>query len=490
MESLIAIGGLIGFAVFCVLVSAGVGALRARLRRKPQPKKLLVHAINDDRCTGCDACVTVCPTDVLELIDNKSRVQRMDDCIQCEQCAIVCPTTALVMHYQGTQPPAFRMPKLDDYYQAAQGLYLIGEAGGKPLVKNASNLGRAVVEHMLKNGLKPRRPEGGRIVDVDVMIVGSGPGGLSAALSCIQHGLTYALLEKDELVASTIARWPKGKECMAEPYDVKCVGLLPVFDAKKDELIAAWRTILDRHDVRVSTRESVEDIKRLDGSRFEIRSTRKLYRAQRVVLSIGTRGKPRRLGVPGENLPKVSALLGDAAEHRGQRVMVVGGGDSAVEAAIALADTAARVILSYRGKALSRCKAANRARLDELVRTGRITLRFSTNVVEVRPESVMLKSGEKVEELDNDHLFVCIGGDAPVKWLESVGVRFTERPHMHQMGPTDRLVEALIGPQHETSREAAGGGAPDAVMVDPTELDVSERHTVVRFPVERVRRIA
>jgi thioredoxin reductase/ferredoxin len=492
MESLIAIGALCGFALFCVLASAGVKALRARARRKPAQRRLLIHSINDDRCTGCDACVTVCPTDVLELSENKSRVKRFHDCIQCEQCAMVCPTTALVMHYQGTPPPAFRVPQLDNYYQAAPGLYLIGEAAGKPLVKNASNLGRAVVEHMFKIGVRPRRAEGGgKIVEVDVLIVGSGPGGLSAALSCIQRGLSYALLEKDELVASTIARWPKGKECMAEPYDVKCVGLLPVFDAHKDELIAAWRTILDRHDVRVSTRETVEDCKRLDGSRFEIRSTRKLYRAQRVVLAIGTRGKPRRLGVPGENLAKVSALLGDAAEHRGQRVMVVGGGDSAVEAAIALAGTAARVTLSYRGKALSRCKSANRARLDELIRAGRITPRFSTNVVEVKPETVLLKSGETVEELANDHLFVCIGGDAPVKWLESVGVRFAERPHMHQMGPTDQLVEALIGPQRETSREAAGGGAQRAVEIDSTDLDLAlEEKTVLRFPVERVRRIA
>ena len=209
-----------------------------------------------------------------------------------------------------------------------------------------------------------------------------------------------------------------------------------------------------------------------------------------MVLSIGTRGKPRKLGVPGESLPKVSALLGDAADHRGQRVMVVGGGDSAVEAAIAVSEHAARTVLSYRGKQLSRCKAKNRQKLDELVKLGRIELRFGSNVVEIKAESVKLKSGDKVEEIDNDHMLVCIGGDAPVKWLESVGVRFTERPHMHQSGPTDRLVESLIGPQRETSREAAGGGAPDAVMVDATELDVSERHTVVRFPVERVRRIA
>jgi putative YpdA family bacillithiol system oxidoreductase len=383
------------------------------------------------------------------------------------------------------------MPQLDDYYQAVPGLYLIGEAAGKPLVKNASNLGRAVVEHALKTGLRANAYGNGQ---VDVLIVGSGPGGLSAALSCVERGLSYALIEKDELVAATIARWPKGKECMAEPYDVKCVGLLPVFDAGKDELLAAWRTILDKHRVHVSTRETVEDVQRDTRGWFNVKTNKQVYSAQRVIMGIGTRGKPRKLGVPGEHLTKVSALLTDAAEHRGQRVLVVGGGDSAVEAAIALAETAQRVTLSYRGKQLSRCKAKNRQKLDEVVKAGRVVLRFATNVAEIKVDSVSLKAGEQYETIANDHVFVCIGGDAPVKWLESVGVRFAEQPHMFSRPPTDKLVEKLVGPLHETTREGAGGGAAAAVMIDPADLGgvegLEEQRTVIRFPVEKVRRIA
>jgi putative YpdA family bacillithiol system oxidoreductase len=431
-------------------------------------------------------------------------VQRFNDCIQCEQCAMVCPTTALVMHYEGTKPPPYRMPDLDEWYQAVPGLYLIGEAGGKPLVKNASNLGRAAVEHMVRQGGLRTNPTrmNGKIEEVDVLIVGSGPGGLSAALSCIERGASYAVLEKDELVASTIARWPKGKDCMAEPYDVKTVGLLPVFDSKKDELLAAWRTLIDRKNLKVATRETVEDVKRMGDGRFEVRSNKKLYRAQRVVLSIGTRGKPRKLNVPGEHLPKVTALLTDAAEHRGQRVMVVGGGDSAVEAAIALSETAARVVLSYRGKALSRCKAKNRQKLDEVVKAGRVELRFSSNVVDIKAESVSLKTGDKVDEMPNDHLFVCIGGDAPVKWLESVGVKFRDKPHEFARPATDKLVEQLCGPQRETSADVGGGRANKNVMVAMDEVppqqddsaahafdELEEQRTVIRFPVEKVRRV-
>jgi ferredoxin len=229
-----------------------------------------VHSINDDRCTGCEACVSVCPTDVLALVGNKSRVARGADCIQCEQCAWACPTAALVMHPEGTEPPPFRAPLLDEHYQAAPGLYLIGEASGKPLVKNASNLGRAVVEHIVRGGLLPS----GDDELLDVFIVGSGPGGLSAALSCAAHGLSYAVVEKDALVASTIAHYPKGKHVMAEPTDVRCLGLLPVRDAQKEDLIATWLALLDRQGVRVATRELVEDVQRDALGMFRVRTSR------------------------------------------------------------------------------------------------------------------------------------------------------------------------------------------------------------------------
>ena len=275
--------------------------------------KLLIHSINDDRCTGCDACVTVCPTDVLELQDNKSRVLRFGDCIQCEQCVLACPTAALVMHYEGTAPPPIRLPQLDDYYQATPGLYLIGEAAGKPLVKNGSNLGRAVVEHMLVTGLKSWGPEAARRGHVDVVIVGSGPAGLSAALSCIAKKLTYVVIEKDELVASTIARYPKGKHVMAEPYDVRCVGLLPVWDSQKDELLAAWRTIIERTKLKVQTREAVEDLTRDPRGYYHVKTTSTrcpLWSAGSLssaeIFSSDSPGTPSLRGLPRVPMPRTT----------------------------------------------------------------------------------------------------------------------------------------------------------------------------------------
>ena len=145
-------------------------------------------------------------------------------------------------------------------------------------------------------------------------------------------------------------------------------------------------------------------------------------------------------------------------------------------------------MLSYRGKALSRCKAKNRQKLDEVVKAGRVVLRFATTVAEIKQRRRRPQGGRHAGAVANDHVFVCIGGDAPVKWMESVGVRFIEQPHMFQRGPTDKLVEALIGPVAETTREGAGGGAGAAVMVEPSFDD--QQRTVLRFPVEKVRKIA
>src|SRR5687768_8406858 len=231
------------------MVSA-VANRRARSRQTKRPEttgpRILVHSINDDRCTGCDACVAVCPTNVLDLVDNKSRVLRFQDCIQCEACVWACPTTALVMHPDRSPPPNFKMADLDVNYQTkVPGQYLIGEVAGKPLVKNAANLGRAVVEHMLQSGLYPGALGGGENI-VDVAIVGSGPGGLSAALTCIQKGLSYVVLDKEQMIASTIARYPKGKLVMAEPYDSENLSFLPVFDSSKEQLIPIWKELIDR----------------------------------------------------------------------------------------------------------------------------------------------------------------------------------------------------------------------------------------------------
>ncbi len=410
-----------------------------------QGPRVLVHDINDDRCTGCDACVAVCPTNVLDLVSNKSRVLRFEDCIQCEACMFACPTEALVMFPEGTLPPPLKIPEIDDDFQTiVPGQYLIGEVAGKPLVKSAANLGRAVVEHMMNRGLRPGAL-GGSDTIVDVAIVGSGPGGLSAALTCIQKGLSYVVLEKEQQIASTIVRYPKGKLVMAEPYDTVNLSFLPVFDSAKEQLIPIWEELLERVGVKVRQGESVETVGRGSDGAFEIRTTVNTYRSQRVVLSIGTRGKPRTLQVQGENLPKIFSLLEDPDEWRGRSVLVVGGGDSACEAALALSDAGAKVMISYRGKGFNRAAPKNKTTIEAYAAEGRIKAKLGSQILAFDPETVTMALGDGSQKrYPNDAAFVLIGADPPVAWLEKMGIRFVERPHQHQMGKTDDIVARYV----------------------------------------------
>ncbi|MEZ4400700.1 MAG: NAD(P)-binding domain-containing protein [Kofleriaceae bacterium] len=480
----LSLGGL-AIAVMALFTMLGARkAQRAHVQAVQAGPRILVHDINDDRCTGCDACVAVCPTNVLDLVDNKSRVLRFHDCIQCEACMWACPTEALVMFPEGAEPPPLKVPELDEAYQTTvPGQYLIGEVAGKPLVKNAANLGRAVIEHMLRTGLRPGAlgHHGGM---VDVAIVGSGPAGLSAALTCIQRGLSYVVLEKEQAIASTITRYPKGKLVMAEPYDTRNLSLLPVFDSSKEQLVSIWRELLERTGLRINQGEAVEAVQRLGDGSFDVRTTVAGYRAQRVILATGTRGKPRTLQVPGENLPKVVNLLEDPDEWRGRDVLVVGGGDSAVEAAVALADAGARVIISYRGKSFNRAAPRNKQTIESYAAQQRLKTKYGSQVVAFEPEGVVLQLEDGSQKRYPNHgAFVLIGADPPVTWLEKLGVRFVLRPHQYSLGKSDDFLRRLVPDAGDCPEDAAQAAA--LVTGRPQAPSTAGAHDRLPSEVER-----
>jgi len=416
----------------------------------------LLHSINDDRCIGCEACIDVCPTEVLDLIDHKVRVSRFSDCVQCEQCATSCPTMALVMYRQGSTPRMLTVPELDEHFQTGiPGQYLIGEVAGKPLVKNAANLGRAVIEHVVHELAVPGARLGGRDV-LDVVIVGSGPGGLSAGLTCMKRQLSCLVLEKEHIISSTVSRYPKGKHFMAEPSTATNVSFLPVFDSSKEELVASWQQVIEGVKLPIKLGEAVETVKKGDDGIFEIRTTVGTYRARRVVLATGLRGKPRLLVVPGANLEKVQSLLDDPGEFADLDVLVVGGGDSAVEGAMSLADVGARVILSYRGDGFKRCKTGNQKRLAEMTAAGKLSVLLESNVQEFTADQVRIKLADgTIQTSPNQRAFVLIGADTPVAWLETNNVRFVERPHLYTLGASDEVVRRLKPQASECPRSAA-----------------------------------
>lgn len=477
-------------APLLVMTIVALGVLLWRRWPKPEaalpstgiPASLRLPRVNDDLCIGCEKCIAICPKSVLDLVNHKSKVARQGDCISCQKCAEVCPTQAIIM-YEGDVRPTRQvsLPNLDEHYQSREvpGLYLIGEAAGKPLVKNGVNLGRAAVEHLrLKSGLvpiaqRPLPPRAG-VVDVDVIILGAGPAGLSAGMTCLMHKLSYAVLERSDSAMSTVMRYPKSKSVHAEPRDVRCVGLLPVWDCGTLELRAEWNRIIDGVQLNVVLETSAEDVQR-DGEAAPFLVTTKdmrtngpgpTFRAQRAIVAIGGLGIPKKLGgkrdLPGENLPHVRKALDDAQKYQRQTILVVGGGDSAIESAVDLARPPLenRVLLSYYKKEVNlSCNRKNLALLTQAITDERVLPLYESSVLSFDRGKVRLalaqpqKEEKREKDVPADMAFVLIGGEPPRKWLEQIHVNYADFSHADFKRPaTDRLVDALVGRQADNNQ--------------------------------------
>jgi pSer/pThr/pTyr-binding forkhead associated (FHA) protein/thioredoxin reductase/ferredoxin len=456
----------IGWATGLLLAAGTPGLLfgawvRLRRRRKEaamveelkahpaEVVKRLVHSINDSKCVGCNMCVQACPASVLELVDHKSRVVNFDSCIQCKKCETACAFDALRMHDADKPPPMVPMPSVDAFHETpVAGMFLVGQASGTPQVKNATNLGRAAVQRIAQQGLPPG---GGRALDceVDIAIVGSGPAGLSAALTCVELGYSYVVLEKERASSWTIRNYyHKGKEVMAEPHDVALEATLPHWDTTREELLAAWDELVKTHRVDIRYQQNVVDIKK-EGERFAVAiadgrgNPIGQVAAARVILAIGTLGNPRKLGCAGDDLEKVKNSLVDPDEWIGKRIVVVGGSDSAVEVVLALSAPERRnqVWFSTRGAKLEGIKPKNRKLIEDALAAHRFEMRYATTVAEVTEAGIALayKEDGRREDLQNDVVFAMVGGNSPQKWLQQIGVPYVDKPHSWSPPRTDHL---------------------------------------------------
>ena len=454
--------GALGWALGLAFVGGAPGlALGAwfRVRRRKESNQLveelkahpaevvkrLVHSINDSKCVGCSLCVQACPASVLELVDHKSRVVNFDSCIQCKRCEKACAFDALRMHDADKPPPMIPMPSVDAFHETpVQGMFLIGQASGVPQVKNATNLGRAAIQRIVQQGLR-----GGQArelgADVEVAIIGSGPAGLSAALTCIELGLSYVVLEKERATSWTIRNYyHKGKEVMAEPHDVDLEATLPHWDSSREELLGAWDELVQQYRVDVRFQQEVTGIAK-QGQVFEVAHKQGLLRAARVVLAIGTLGNPRKLGCPGEDLEKVKNSLVDPDEWRGKNILIVGGSDSAVEVILALCkpELGNKVWFSTRGAKLEGIKPKNLKLIEDALAAGKFEIRYATSVAEVTAGGAVLafKEDDRKEAIPNDVVFGMIGGNPPQKWLQSLGVPYVDKPHSWSPPRTDLLAK-------------------------------------------------
>jgi len=390
------------------------------------PKAQHPH-IDNNFCIGCATCTSVCPEgDVLAMIAGKAVIVNGHKCIGHGLCADACPVGAITM-VMASPSMARDMPVLTPEFETTvRGLFIIGELGGLALIKNAVNQGRDCVDVVAARLKEDRSSHKGDGI-YDVLIVGAGPAGISASLRAIEHKLNYITLERDE-VGGTVAKYPRQKLVMTSPVEFPMYGKFKKLQLSKEALLAFWDMILNRSDFNVSTGEKVEDIKRGEDGIFAVVTGTNQYRARHVVLALGRAGEPRKLDVKGEDLPKVMYRLIEADHYINKKILVIGGGDSAVEAAMGLASQSGnQVTLSYRSERFSRIKERNEKRIQDFVKSNKIKVLFNSNPVEFKAESVILDIKGVRQEIPNDFVWIFAGGTPPNAFLKKIGVGFGEQ---------------------------------------------------------------
>lgn len=376
-----------------------------------------LHPVIDPaRCLGCATCTRACPEgDVLGIINGKAELIEPTHCIGHGACASACPTSAITLVF-GSASRGVDLPTVGpDFQTNVPGIFIAGELGGMGLIRNAVEQGRQAVESIRKQ----RRPQSGQ--SLDLLIVGAGPAGFAAALAAKAAGLTYVVVEQDDL-GGCVFKYPRGKVVMTAPVKLPLVGAVNFRETTKEALLEFWRGVELQQQLNVRYRERVERVRQLP-SGFEVETGKGRHVAASVLLAIGRRGTPRRLGVTGEDLAKVVYAFVDPEQYRGKHVLVVGGGDSALEAAGRIAEEpGTTVTLSYRGSAFSRAKPANRERVERLRRDGQLSVMMPSQLKAITEAGVDVDSEGRSINLPNDAVIICVGGVLPTEFLKAAGI--------------------------------------------------------------------
>jgi dihydropyrimidine dehydrogenase (NAD+) subunit PreT len=400
----------------------------AQVHREGRADAPTLHPVIDpDKCIGSLSCTDVCPEgDILGVVDGKAALITPSACIGHGKCAVECPVNAIELVF-GSAKRGLDLPETDEFFETSRkGVYIVGELGGMGLIKNAITQGLQVSKH-LTGVLKG---QGGDIDDV--VVVGAGPSGLATALGLKEQGMKFRVLEQESL-GGTIAQYPRQKIVMTERVELPYLGKFGAPLISKEQLLESWEEAIKKADVRINTGVKVEGIEGEDGN-FTVLTTKGTVRAKKVVLAIGRRGTPRKIGCPGEELEKVTYRLIDAQQYEGARVLVIGGGDAALEAAIQLAEESdAEVALSYRQPEFGKAREANKRRFKELVEQDRIFAFMASSVKKVSTGFVTLEKGGKLVEFPNDFVIACLGGELPTEFLKKMGVGMT-RLHGEALG--------------------------------------------------------
>lgn len=400
-----------------------------------------LHPVIDPNiCIGSAACVAACPEgDVLGLIGGSGALIRGSACVGHGRCAIECPVDAIRLVI-GSSERGVDLPEVSAVYESSRpGVYVIGELGGMGLIKNAMRQGLQAGHHLATHLGRPGS------LELDVAVVGAGPAGIACASRLSQAGLRVELLEQNAF-GGTIANFPRNKVVMSEPMEIPGFGRFGAKELSKAELVEQLNALREHFGLRVREGVEVQGVSGAEGA-FEITTQQGVTSARAVVLAVGRRGTPRALGVPGEQLDMVTYALVDPEQYAGQRVLVVGGGDSAVEAAIDLAHDGVDVSISYRKASFNRCRAKNRKAIQSRLSSGAITPLFETEVASIAPGRVQIRQGEQTSSHAFDRVIICAGGTPPLAFLDAVGVGL--RRHSGQ----ESLRNPSAKTEHDDSRE-------------------------------------
>lgn len=382
--------------------------------------------VNPSNCIKTEACIAACPEkDILGIRNGKATTINASRCVGHGACFHACPTDAITLVI-GTEKRGVDIPHIKPNFESnVQGIFIAGELGGMGLIKNAVEQGRQAVENIAEK-LKEEEQQHHH-ADYDLVIIGAGPAGIAGALNAKKNGLNFLLLDQETL-GGTVYTFPRSKIVMTAPMELPLYGKVKFNETKKSELLNIWNDALNKNNISIRENSKVEAINSVNGHfNIEIKDGERIA-SRKVLIAIGRRGTPRKLNVPGETREKVSYRLLEPEDIHGKEILVVGGGDSAIESALMLSGQN-NVTLSYRKEAFSRIKPQNDEKIKQAIEEKKIKVLFSTNVASIEDDTVTIRKGTEGEtfQIKNDQVYIFIGGELPTQFLQKAGLEIDRK---------------------------------------------------------------